>query len=176
MALSRACPVAFVFHQRMPGLRGGRPMRDQYIGIDLHQAFFQACAVTPDGARLWEGRFPRTVPGLAALTARGTPASAVAVDASTATWHFADAVVTAVGELRIVDPWKTTRKAGYAAKTDRLHARGPPPARRPCAAPRRCRRHLLSAARASRTARAVPAPAGDRAMSHRRDQSAARRA
>jgi transposase len=98
-------------------------MRDQYIGIDLHQAFFQACAVTPDGARLWEGRFPRTVPGLAALTARGTPASAVAVDASTATWHFADAVVTAVGELRIVDPWKTTRKAGYAAKTDRLDAR-----------------------------------------------------
>jgi transposase len=98
-------------------------MRDQYIGIDLHQAFFHACAVTPDGARLWEGRFPRTAPGIAALTARCTPASAVAVEASTPTWHFADAVVTAVGELRIVDPWKTKLKAGYAAKTDRLDAR-----------------------------------------------------
>ena len=45
-------------------------MRDQYIGIDLHKAFFQACAVSPDGERLWEGRFPRTAAGVDALTAR----------------------------------------------------------------------------------------------------------
>jgi transposase len=98
-------------------------MRDQYIGIDLHQAFFQACAVTPTGERLWEGRFPRTTEGMAALTARCTPQSALAVEASTPTWHFADALVGAVGELRIVDPFKTRLKAGYAAKTDRLDAR-----------------------------------------------------
>lgn len=98
-------------------------MRDQYIGIDLHQAFFQACAVTPTGERVWEGRFPRTADGVAALTARCTPSSALAVEASTPTWHFADAIVDAVGELRIVDPLKTRLKAGYAAKTDRLDAR-----------------------------------------------------
>ena len=98
-------------------------MRDQYIGIDLHKAFFQACAVTPTGERLWEGRFPRTPAGLAALTARCTPGSALAVEASTPTWHFADALVGAVGDLRIVDPFKTKLKAGYAAKTDRLDAR-----------------------------------------------------
>jgi transposase len=98
-------------------------MRDQYIGIDLHKAFFQACAVTSSGERLWEGRFPRTVPGITALTARCTRASAMAVEASTPTWHFADAVSGAVGDLRIVDAWKTKLKAGYAAKTDRLDAR-----------------------------------------------------
>jgi transposase len=76
-----------------------------------------------DGARLWEGRFPRTAAGIEALTTRCTVASAVAVEASTPTWHFADAVVGAVGELRIVDPWKTMLKAGDAAKTDRLDAR-----------------------------------------------------
>lgn len=98
-------------------------MRDQYIGIDLHKAFFQACAVNPDGERLWEGRFPRTAAGVEALTARCTSQSAVAVEASTPTWHFADGLVHTVGDLRIVDPRKTKLKAGYAAKTDRLDAR-----------------------------------------------------
>lgn len=98
-------------------------MRDQYIGIDLHKAFFQACAVTASGDRIWEGRYPRTPTGMAALTAKCTSASAIAVEASTPTWHFADAVVGAVGELRIVDPLKTKLKAGFAAKTDRLDAR-----------------------------------------------------
>jgi transposase len=98
-------------------------MRDQYIGIDLHKAFFQACAITASGDRLWEGRFPRTTAGFDALKARCTRQTALAVEASTPTWHFADGVVAAVGELRIVDPLKTKLKAGYAAKTDRLDAR-----------------------------------------------------
>lgn len=98
-------------------------MTDQYIGIDLHKAFFQACAVSVAGERLWEGRFPRTPDGMAALTARCSPATAVAVEASTPTWHFADGLVGRVGELRVVDPLKTKLKAGYAAKTDRLDAR-----------------------------------------------------
>lgn len=98
-------------------------MVDQYIGIDLHKAFFQGCAVAVTGERLWEGRFPRTAEGVAALRARCTPQSALAVEASTPTWHFADTVVDAVGALRIVDPLKTKLKAGYAAKTDRLDAR-----------------------------------------------------
>ena len=98
-------------------------MTDQYIGIDLHKAFFQACAVTPTGDRLWEGRFPRTPAGVTALTARCTRHTALAVEASTPTWHFADGIVAAVGDLRIVDPLKTKLKAGYAAKTDRLDAR-----------------------------------------------------
>ena len=98
-------------------------MTDQYIGIDLHKVFFQACAVSPTGDRLWEGRFPRTPAGVTAMTARCTPHTAVAVEASTPTWHFADSLGDAVGELRIVDPLKTKLKAGYAAKTDRLDAR-----------------------------------------------------
>jgi len=98
-------------------------MRDQYIGIDLHKAFFQACAVTPAGERMWEGRFPRTPAGLEALASRCTPQTALAVEASTPTWHFADAMAGVVGDLRIVDPLKTKLKAGYAAKTDRLDAR-----------------------------------------------------
>jgi transposase len=98
-------------------------MRDQYIGIDLHKAFFQACAVTPTGERLWEGRFPRSAAGFEALAARCTGETALAVEASTPTWHFADVMASQVGDLRIVDPLRTKLKAGFAAKTDRLDAR-----------------------------------------------------
>jgi transposase len=98
-------------------------MLEHYIGVDLHKAFFQACAVDQSGARLWEDRFPRSDAGIAAFVARCAVSSAVAVEASTPTWHFADAIVPHVGELRIVDSLKTRLKAGYAAKTDRLDAR-----------------------------------------------------
>lgn len=105
-------------------------MVDQYIGIDLHKAFFQACAVSPTGERLWEERFPRSAAGLAALTTRCTARSALAVEASTPTWHFADGIAPAVGTLCIVDPLKTKLKAGFAAKTDALDARRLADARR----------------------------------------------
>lgn len=98
-------------------------MVSQYVGVDLHKAFLQACAVDGTGTRLWEQRFARTPSGLAAFVAQCGRTSAVAVEASTPTWHFADTVVDAVGQLTIVDPWKTKLKAGYAAKTDRLDAR-----------------------------------------------------
>lgn len=98
-------------------------MEKHYIGVDLHQAFFQACAVRGDGSRLWEGRFPRTAEGFAAFRTRCDAAVAVAVEASTPTWHFADAVHDTVGTLTIVDAFRTRLKAGYAAKTDRLDAR-----------------------------------------------------
>jgi transposase len=58
-----------------------------------------------------------------ALTMRCTPQTALAVEASTPTWHFADGIVDRVGDVRIVDALKTRLKAGYAAKTDRLDAR-----------------------------------------------------
>jgi transposase len=96
---------------------------EHYIGVDLHQAFFQACALTYQGTREWERRFPRTAAGLAAFVAQCPVDTAVAVEASTPTWHFADAVAPHVRELRIVDPAKTKLKAGFAAKTDRLDAR-----------------------------------------------------
>ena len=96
---------------------------EHYIGVDLHKAFFQACAVTTDGARIWEGRWPRTEDGIAALRAQCTEGTAVAVEASTPTFHFADALTGHAGHVVIVDPLKTRLKAGYAAKTDRLDAR-----------------------------------------------------
>jgi transposase len=96
---------------------------EQYIGVDLHKAFFQACAVDDEGTVRWEQRFPRTVAGFAAFGARGGPATVVAVEASTPTWHFADTIREAVGTVIVVDPFKTKIKAGYAAKTDRLDAR-----------------------------------------------------
>jgi transposase len=98
-------------------------MSDQYIGIDLHKAFFQACALAPDGTRLWEQQFVRTPEGITAFVSRCTAQTVVAVEASTPTWHFADAVAPAVGAVRVVDPLRTRLKAGYAAKTDRLDAR-----------------------------------------------------
>jgi transposase len=96
---------------------------EHYIGVDLHKKNFQACTVTADGARCWELAFPRTAAGLLAFKERCTRATAVAVEASGPTWHFADAISDRVGQVVIVDPLKTRLKAGYAAKTDRLDAR-----------------------------------------------------
>jgi transposase len=94
----------------------------EYIGIDLHKAFFQVCAVSRTAERRWEQRWPTTDAGIAALVARCGPHSAVAVEASTPTWAFVDRLVEHVGTVHVVDTRKTRIKAGYAAKTDRLDA------------------------------------------------------
>jgi transposase len=98
-------------------------MEKLYIGIDLHSASFQACAMTVDGTRQWEARFQRDAEGIGALCARCPPTSAVAVEATTPTWHFVDAVRPSVASVCVVDPLRTRLKAGYAAKTDRRDAR-----------------------------------------------------
>jgi transposase len=99
-------------------------MEREYIGVDLHKAFFRACALTATGERAWEGRFARTPEGIARFVARGVDArGAVAVEASGPTWAFVDALAPTGATVCVVDPRKTKLKAGYAAKTDRLDAR-----------------------------------------------------
>lgn len=97
-------------------------MERAYIGIDLHKAFFQACAVNPSGTRQWEQRWPTTTEGIAGLLARCGRASQIAVEASGPTWAFVDQIVDQVAAVHVVDPRKTRLKAGYAAKTDQLDA------------------------------------------------------
>ena len=99
-------------------------MDREYIGVDLHKAFFQACALTATGERTWEGRFPRTPDGIARFVARGVDARrAIAVEASGPTWAFVDALAPTGATVCVVDPRKTKLKAGFVAKTDRLDAR-----------------------------------------------------
>lgn len=98
-------------------------MAPQYIGVDLHKAFFQACALNATGERLWEGRYPRTPDGLAQFTTRFESPSHIAVEACGPTWPFVDALAPTGARVCIVDPRKTKLKAGFAAKTDRLDAR-----------------------------------------------------
>jgi transposase len=99
-------------------------MTHEYIGVDLHKAFFQVCAIDPAGVRRWEGRFARTPAGMTDFIARGLgPGCALAVEASGPTWAFVDAVAPTGARTCVVDPRKTKLKAGYAAKTDRLDAR-----------------------------------------------------
>jgi len=98
-------------------------MEREYIGIDLHKQFFQACAIRATGERRWEQRFPRTDGGLTLFGARCTPATAIAVEATGPTWAFVDALQPTGATICVVDPRKTRLKAGYAAKTDRLDAR-----------------------------------------------------
>lgn len=98
-------------------------MEQEYIGVDLHKQFFQACTVTMTGERVWEGRYPRTGEGIARFRARVGTGAAIAVEASGPTWAFVDAVALTGARICVVDPRKTRLKAGYAAKTDRLDAR-----------------------------------------------------
>jgi transposase len=96
---------------------------EQYIGVDLHKQFFQACSITGTGERIWEQRFSRTEEGLAVFGARCGPQTAIAVEACGPTWAFVDAVAPTGAPVCVVDPRKTRLKAGFAAKTDRLDAR-----------------------------------------------------
>jgi transposase len=98
-------------------------MERNYIGVDLHKAFFQVCAVNATGAREWEARFPRTAEGIADFRRRCAAVSQVAVEASGPTWSFVDAIQPSGATIVVVDPRKTKLKAGFAAKTDRLDAR-----------------------------------------------------
>src|SRR5262245_21400658 len=99
-------------------------MAAKYIGIDLHKAFFQACAISSTGERRWEGRFPRSAEGIAHLLERGVGAdAAIAVEASGPTWAFVDALQPTGARVCVVAPRKTRLKAGFAAQTDRLDAR-----------------------------------------------------
>jgi transposase len=98
-------------------------MERNYIGVDLHKRFFQACAISATGTRLWEARFDRTPDGLAQFCARCSAASSIAVEATGPTWAFVDQIAQTGATVCVVDPRKTKLKAGYAAKTDRLDAR-----------------------------------------------------
>ena len=98
-------------------------MFDEYIGIDLHKAFFQACSVRPTGERVWEARFATDEPGIAAFLARCSGPSAVAIEASSPTWAFADQLQARLAQVQVIDPRKTRLRSGVAAKTDRLDAR-----------------------------------------------------
>jgi transposase len=98
-------------------------MEREYIGIDLHKSFFQACAVGSTGERRWERRWRRTREGIAELAARLDGGTAIAVEASGPTWAFVDAIQPTGARVCVVDPRKTKLKAGFAAKTDRLDAR-----------------------------------------------------
>lgn len=98
-------------------------MSTEYIGIDLHKAFFQVCAKDAAGATCWEARWPRTREGMAGFLGRCGAESCVAVEASGPTWWFVDQIAGAVRQVQVVDARKTRLRAGYAAKTDRLDAR-----------------------------------------------------
>jgi len=98
-------------------------MAQEYIGVDLHKAFFQACAVTPAGERVWEGRFARTADGFAQFLLRLGPQTQLAVEACGPTWAFVDTIAPTGAAVCVVDTRKTKLKAGCAAKTDRLDAR-----------------------------------------------------
>jgi transposase len=94
-----------------------------YIGVDLHKAFFQVCALDERGTRCWETQFPTTAVGITAFLARCREAAAVAVEATGPTWWFVDQIRVPLPSVVVVDAGKTRLKAGYAAKTDRLDAR-----------------------------------------------------
>ena len=97
-------------------------MEQEYIGIDLHKAFFQVCTINGQGERQWEQRWPTSDAGIVGLLTRCGAHSRIAVEASSPTWAFVDRIVDHVGAVHVVDARKTRLKAGYAAKTDRLDA------------------------------------------------------
>ena len=100
-----------------------------------------SCAVTATGERLCDGWFPPDRDRRGRPDRAVTPQTALAIEAITPTWHFADGVAAAAGELRIVDQLKRNSKPAYAAKTK------PPEgaAAGRCVTARQRRRHLPAA-------------------------------
>src|SRR5262245_54286820 len=108
-----ACGYGCEAKPHAPGARGGQPVEySQYIGIDLHKAFFQVCVLLADGTRRWEGRFATSAAGIAELAARDIRHGVVAVEATGPTWRFVDAVTPLVARVVVVDTRKTRLKAG----------------------------------------------------------------
>src|SRR5262245_29275618 len=112
----------FVAKRHGSGRKRRTAVEPEYLGIDLHKALFQVCAVTASGDRRWEQRWPTNDAGIAALLSRCGRQTRVAVEASSPTWAFVDRLVDQVGTVTVVDTRKTQIKAGFAAKTDRLDA------------------------------------------------------
>ena len=56
----------------------GLPPAREYIGVDLHKAFFQVCAISATGARQWEQRWPTTDAGMTGLLTRCSAQSRIA--------------------------------------------------------------------------------------------------
>ena len=78
-------------------------MEREYIGVDLHKAFFQACAIDqrPDDG-CGKARFQRTPEGIGALRrARWPSARAIAVEASGPTWALVDTLVADEREVSV---------------------------------------------------------------------------
>ena len=128
---------------------------EQYIGVDLHKQFFQACSITSTGARAWEMRFPRTEGGLALFCARCGPQTAVAVEACGPTWAFVDA------DYPDRDDGVCGRSAQDAVES-RLRGENRRAGRAPlggCAAARQRGERVCAAAGDSRATRGVPRPA-----------------
>ena len=73
-------------------------MEREYIGIDLHKAFSQVCAINATAERQWEQRWPTTDAGMTGLLARCGRHSRVAVEASGPTWAFVDRMVEHVAD------------------------------------------------------------------------------
>ena len=135
-------------------------MTQEYIGVDLHKAFFQACAVTPTAAQ-WEGRFPRTAEGMRGSSRAVSARAAIAVEASGPTWAFVDALSRGGADLRRRPP--EDQAEGRVRGENR--SAGCPAARR-CVAAGERRRHLFPAAGDSRAARSVPRAASNGAVAH----------
>ena len=56
-----------------PDVKRRTTVEPEYIGIDLHKAFFQVCVVRANGERQWEQRWPTTDAGIAGLLTRWRP-------------------------------------------------------------------------------------------------------
>ena len=98
-------------------------MEREYIGIDLHKAFFQACAMTSSGGATMGAAMADERRGHRGACWRGVGRAVTSRSKPRVpTWAFVDRIVEHVGAIQVVDTRKTRIKAGYAAKTDRLDA------------------------------------------------------
>ena len=75
-------------------------MEQEYIGIDLHKAFFQVCTIDGTGERQWEQRWPTNEAGIAGFLTRCGAQRRVAVEAPSPPWAFVDRIVPHVGDSR----------------------------------------------------------------------------
>jgi transposase len=94
----------------------------RFIGLDVHKAVVEACAINEEGKILFRDRFGCTRDAILTFAAKLTSADSVALEVTTNAWAVAELLLPLVERVVVGNPMKTKAIAEAKVKTDKVDA------------------------------------------------------